>query len=273
MMRRYFFLQNWAWYEWCGAVLPLAILWALSSMKLRGTLPLFRQVCRALVVFAGLSITAALIVSIPERMQMLARLQPMRSLHLVYVIFFLFLGALIGEYCFRRNQWLRAVLLFVPLAAGMWFVGKSTYPSSPHIEWPGLRWRSPYISAFLWIRDNTPKDAVFALDPKYMRASGVDEHGFRAIAERSVLADYYKDSGAVVMFPQLAGEWKQEMTAQQDWINFGPADFERLARQYPVSWILVQGNGPAGFDCPYRDQGLAVCRIPPAPQPVSAKYS
>ncbi|HEY0797470.1 MAG TPA: hypothetical protein VGD64_16980 [Acidisarcina sp.] len=262
MMRSYFFLQNWAWYEWCGAVLPLAILWALSSVKLRGTLPLFRQVCRALVVFGGLSIAAALIVSLPDRMQMLARLQPMRSLHLVYVIFFLFLGGLTGEYCFRQKEWLRAAVLFVPIAVGMWFVGRETYPSSPHIEWPGLRWHSPYISAFLWIRDNTPKGAVFALDPKYMRAPGVDEHGFRALAERSVLADYYKDSGAVAMFPQLAGEWKREVTAQDGWEHFGPGDFERLARQYPVSWILVEGSGPAGFDCPYHGQGLAVCRIP-----------
>lgn len=271
LMRSYFFLQNWAWYEWCGAILPLVILWVLSSIKLRGTLPLFRQVCRALVVFASLSITAALVVSVPERMQMFARLQPMRSLHLLYVVFFLFLGALIGEYCFRRSVRLRAALLFLPLAAGMWFVAKNTYPSSPHIEWPGLRWRSPYISAFLWIRDQTPKDAVFAIDPKYMTAPGVDEHGFRAIAERSVLADYYKDSGAVAMFPQLAGEWKREVTAQEGWSSFGPADFERLAKQYPISWILVQGSGPAGFDCPYRDQGLAVCQIPlaPKPQPVS----
>ncbi len=46
--------------------------------------------------------------------------------------------------------------------------------------------KSPWLSAFLWIRENTPKDAVFALDPKYMNEPGVDGHGFRAMAERSV---------------------------------------------------------------------------------------
>ena len=262
LMRSYFFLYNWAWYEWCGVVLPLAILWTFSCLRLRGTLPAFGQVCRALVVFAGMSVAVALVVGIPERMQMFARLQPMRSLHLVYVIFFLFLGGLIGEYLFGRNAWLRAGLLFVPLAVGMWFVGRIPYPDSPHIEWPGMRWRNPYMSAFVWIRDNTPKDAVFALDPKYMNIRGVDQHGFRAIAGRSVLADYYKDSGAVSLFPQLAEDWKREVTAQDGWRNFEAADFKRLATEYPVSWILVDGAGPAGFECPYRDQGVAVCRIP-----------
>ncbi len=31
MMRTYFFVSNWAWYEWAGALMPLAILWALEQ--------------------------------------------------------------------------------------------------------------------------------------------------------------------------------------------------------------------------------------------------
>lgn len=264
MMRTYFFVGSWAWYEWCGALFPLAILWGLALLPVRGTLPAFRAVCRTCAVFGGVSIAAALLISVPQRMQMFARLQPMRSLHLVYVILFLVLGALTGEYLLDRRPLLRAALLFVPLGIGMWFVGARTYPSSPHIEWPGLHWRSPYISAFLWIKSNTPKDAVFAIDPRYMNSPGVDEHGFRALAERSVLADYYKDSGAVSLFPQLAEEWKREVSAQEGWEHFQPEDYERLAGEFPVSWVVVEGVGPAGFDCPYRDQGVAVCRIPPA---------
>jgi len=37
-----------------------------------------------------------------------------------------------------------------------------------------------------------------------------DQHGFRAIAERSRLADAVKDSGAATMFP--------ETTAAVDWL-------------------------------------------------------
>jgi len=44
------------------------------------------------------------------------------------------------------------------------------------------------------IRLQTPRDAVFALDPNYMLIAGEDQHGFRAIAERSALADALKDN-------------------------------------------------------------------------------
>lgn len=261
LMRTYFFVSNWAWYEWIGAVFPLAILFAFGSRQIAGTLPTFRRVSIALGIFGALAILAALLISVPESMQNFARLQPMRSLHLVYVIFFLFLGALGGEHLLKNRIW-PALVLFIPLAAGMWCVAQATYPSSPHVEWPGMRLKNPWLSAFLWIRENTPKDAVFALDPRYMDHPGVDGHGFRAIAERSVLADYVKDSGAVSLFPQLADEWKREVTAQEGWNHFTATDFERLAGQYPVNWILVVRPAPAGFECPYQNEAVTVCRIP-----------
>jgi hypothetical protein len=113
----------------------------------------------------------------------------------------------------------------------------------------------------LWIRGNTPKNAVFALDPNYMAAAGDDQHGFRAVAERSALADNVKDSGAVSLFPQLAEEWKSQVLAQTGWAGFDLADFRRLARQYPVTWIVSRQPSPAGLRCPYHNSELAVCRI------------
>ena len=49
-------------------------------------------------------------------MENFARLQPMRSFHLIYVIFFAILGGLMGEYVLRRSTW-RWLGVFVPLAA------------------------------------------------------------------------------------------------------------------------------------------------------------
>jgi len=109
-------------------------------------------------------------------------------------------GGLIGEYVLRNRAW-RWAALFAPLALSMWLLQRATYPSSSHIEWPGSVDSNPWVSAFLWIRANTPKDAVFALDPEYMVRPGEDLHGFRAIAERSALADREKDSGAASLFP------------------------------------------------------------------------
>jgi hypothetical protein len=60
-----------------------------------------------------------------------------------------------------------------------------------------------------------------------------DQHGFRAVAERSVLADRLKDSGAVSLFPAFAADWKTQVDAQRGRRAFQLADFERLARGFP----------------------------------------
>jgi len=258
--RTYFFVSNWAWYEWLGVFAPLALLAWFSSAALRGTTSTFRTLARTLVPF-GLMFTAlGVILTFPARLENYTRLQPMRSFHLLYVIFFVLLGGLIGEYALGSRVW-RWCALFIPLAAGMWFLQESSYPNSAHVEWHDSGRQSNWTTAFLWIRDHTPKDAVFAVDPNYMKRSGEDDHGFRAVAERSVLADNLKDSGAVSLFPELADRWKDQVQAQNGIERFSPADFENLAKRYPVTWILTNRPGPAGLTCPYENQELAVCRI------------
>ena len=188
MSRTFFFVSNWEWYEWIGVFAPLGLLWWFAAARPRHTLPALPPPGGSLIPF-GLAFTAAAIVlAIPARLESLNRLQPMRSFHLLYIMFFLLLGGLIGEYVLERSAWRWAALL-VPLGVGMVFLQESTYPASRHVEWPGLRDGNPWVTAFLWIRNHTPKEAVFALDPDYMAAPGEDTHGFRAVAERSVLAD------------------------------------------------------------------------------------
>jgi len=116
------------------------------------------------------------------------------------------------------------------------------------------------VQAFEWIRENTPNDAYFVLDPEHMEAPREDEQGFRAIAERSMLADKIKDSGAATMFPALANAWREQVRAQNGWKQFQKADFERLHRQFEVDWVVLEK--PAALpDCPYKNSKLAVCRI------------
>ena len=143
----------------------------------------------------------------------------------------------------------------------MVLVQESTFPASEHLEWPGSNNGNTWISAFLWIRYHTPKEAVFALDPNYMARPGEDTHGFRAVAERSVLADFVKDSGAVSLFPQLAAEWENQVHAERGIEGFGLADFQSLAKRYPVTWVLTSRPGPAWMTCPYENRDLAVCRM------------
>jgi hypothetical protein len=41
-----------------------------------------------------------------------------------------------------------------------------------------------WVNAPLWVRGNTPKEVVFAVDSRYFKDQGVDAHGFRAISMR-----------------------------------------------------------------------------------------
>ena len=67
-----------------------------------------------------------------------------------------------------------------------------------------LRGHEDWVNTLLWVRNHTPEDAVFAVDSRYFMDTGTDVHGFRSISERSSLADYFKDSGVVSLFPGLA---------------------------------------------------------------------
>ena len=259
LSRTFFFVSAWAWYEWVGIFAPLAVLWWFSKASPRHTLPAFRLVASRLIPF-GLAFTAAFLILAIPALEGYTRLQPMRSFHLLYVIFFILLGGLIGEYALRKSAW-RWAALFVPLALGMVLLQRSVYPASPHVEWPGANNGNTWMSAFFWIRQHTPKDALFATDPNYMARPGEDAHGFRAVAERSVLADFVKDSGAVSLFPRLAAEWQNQVAAARGLDRFEPVDFQRLAGRYPVTWILTTQPGPPGLVCPYENRELAVCRL------------
>jgi hypothetical protein len=260
LSRGYFFVSNWAWYEWIGVFAPLTLAWWCSSRRLNGTTPVFRWLLRTLVPFGLLFTIAAVVLTSSPRLENFTRLQPMRCFDIIYAIFFVALGGVVGEFVLKSNIW-RWLSLFVPLAASMYFLQQSQFPSSVHVEWPGYGYHNTWNSAFSWIRLHTPRDAVFALDPNYMLIAGEDQHGFRAVAERSALADAVKDSGAVSLFPQLADHWKSQVQAQNGWNKFGRRDFEHLATLYPVTWILTRSPGPAGLACPYQSEGLSVCRI------------
>jgi hypothetical protein len=260
LSRTYFFVSQWTWYEWVGVFAPLALLAWFATVDFRGTRPVFRTLACTLPPFGLLFTAAGLVLTLSPYLENYTRLQPMRALHLVYVIFFLLLGGLTGEYVLRNKLW-RWLGLFVPLGLAMFLVQISAYPASAHVEVPTGRGASPWSAAFLWIRCHTPKDAVFALDPDYMSLAGEDMHGFRAVAERSVLADEVKDSGAVSLFPGLAGEWKAQVESVRGWRRFQLSDFQRLAGEYPVTWFVTERPGPAGLLCPYQNQAVAVCRL------------
>jgi len=255
--RPYFFLSNWAWYEWLGLLAPFAIMIAFVRLARRHCLGPMGLLCQSLVIY-GLLFTA--LAAFLDHQENLAEIQPLRFLHLLYVMMFLFSGGLIGKFLLKKSPW-RWALLFVPLGAGMAYAQDRLTPCSPHFELPGRQSQNTWVQAFKWVRRNTPEDAYFALDPRYMALPGEDQHGFRAIARRSALADAVKDSGAASMFPALASPWTDQLNAQKGWETFRRDDFLRLKKNYGVDWVVIQAPDDPGLPCPYATSQLLVCRI------------
>ena len=253
------YLIRWQWYELLGAIAPIFILAWMARLARSRQLRNFELLCRGLIAYLLICLPIALVLSIPARLEALARLQPMRCLYLLYILMFLFAGCLLGEYVLKNRMW-RWAALFVPLCAGMFVAQRSLFPYSAHVEWPGAAPKNPWVQAFLWAGENTPVNAVFALGPNSAKLPTEDEQGFRANAERSSLADS-KDAGAASMFPPLADEWLRQSQAQNGWENFTQNDFQRLHDQYGVTWVIVQQPRGQGMDCPYQNNLVRVCRV------------
>ena len=256
----YFYPLQWHWYEWLGVIGPMVILWWFSRIARARQMKNLELLSRTAVLYQIVFVIASLAVSAPARFESLARLQPMRSLYLLYILFVLFSGGLLGQFLLK-DRWWRWMALFLPLCAGMFYAQRALFPASAHIEWPGSAPRNPWAQAFEWVRTNTPSDAIFALDPSFMDIHGEDENGFRAIAQRSMLADDKTDGGATSMFPQMADEWLRQVQAERGWQQFQLQDFRRLHTQYGVNWVVLQQPGVAGLQCPYENQAVIICRV------------
>jgi hypothetical protein len=258
--RDFYFLSRWHWYEWLGVVGPLALLWWFRSLALGRRSAVMARVAERMVFFGVFQLAVALILMLPPRLERLRSLEPMRFLHLVYVMFVLLSGGLLARYLLKKSV-LRWLLLFVPLCAGMFYAQRQLYPGTVHLELPGRPSGNDWVEAFRWISHNTPVDSYFALDPRYMEMPGEDYHGFRALAERSVLADALKDPCIVVRVPSLGPRWLREMNAQNGWRDFQKPDFLRLNSQLGVDWVVLTNPAVAGMTCPYHNNRVSVCRL------------
>lgn len=257
----YYYLYKWHWYEWLGALAPLMLFWLLWRVARRRGEPLLARFALAVFAYGIFQQAVAFVMLTPREFIRLTPLQPMRYLQLVYFFMVLVAGALLGKFLLKASVWRWGAFLLL-VNAGMLTAQCAEFSASPHLELPGRPSSNPWLQAFAWIRTNTPVDAYFALDPKYLELPGEDYHGFRALAERSQLADAVKDAAAVTQVPGLGPEWERQVTAEQGWRTFGPGDFERLKREFGVDWVLVALPQTAGLDCRWRNRLLAVCVIP-----------
>lgn len=256
-----FLLYQWKWYEWLGAFAPLLLFWLIARMaRRRGEITLYRF-ATAVLIYGVFQQAVAMVILSPAAPIGMTTLEPMRYLQLVYVFMALIGGAYLGRYVLKARAWRWAVFLLVA-NGGMFLAQRQLFAASPHIESPQMTSANPWLEAFDWIRLNTPLDAYFALDPNYITAPGEDCHGFRALAERGMMADINKDTSTVTKQPTLAWAWKRQVEARKGWSSFQFADFERLKAEFGVDWALVSNPPPAGLDCRWHNDVLSVCRIP-----------
>lgn len=268
LTRTYWFIAKWRWYEIVGLIAPVAILAAIAwnvfgAAKSPSTeTEQARKALAQTAVTVGFTaiIVALLFAQANAPTHLIARLQPLRIFQIVYLVMALTLGAKLGEAILRRSPWRWAATLAI-LGITMLAASRSAYPDSHHLEMPWSNPQNPWVRAFVWIRENTPKNALFALDADYINAPNENAQCFRAIAERSALADYSKDGGEASIAPSLTQEWAVEQRAQAS-LN-AETDTARVATLQPlgVSWIVLDTQASTNFNCPYRNAAVQVCRL------------
>lgn len=254
-------LYQWTWYEWLGALAPPFLFWLLQCMSQKQGEIRLALLARAILFYSLFHQLLAMLMLCPAAPERLIPLQPMRYLQLVYLFMTLLAGGLIGRYLLKRSLW-RWILYLLIANGSMFAAQRASFASVAHLELPGCVSSNPWQQAFVWIRENTPKDAFFAVDPNYMKAPDEDYYSFRALAERSQLADAVKDTSVVAQIPNLSSIWHSQLQAEAGFEHFQLNDFERLKTQFGVNWTLVRYPQPSGLDCRWHNPVLAVCRIP-----------
>jgi hypothetical protein len=259
--RHSYLLFQWTWYEWLGAIGPLVIFWIVGRVARKQNQTNLARFASAILIYAVFHQLLAMVLVGPPAFVAFTTLEPMRYLQLVYVFLALIGGAYLGKCLLKQRAWRWCVFL---LAAngGMFIAQRQLFASTEHIEIPGRPSGNAWLQAFDWSRTHTPEDAYFAIDPNYMSAAGEDNLGFRALAERSVLADADKDAAVVTKSPELGEAWTRQVQATAGWQHFQLSDFQRLNREFGVDWVLVSYPAPAGLACSWHNQALSVCQIP-----------
>jgi len=257
----YLHLYRWAWYEWLGALAPLFLFWLLWRVARKHAETRLAQFALAVFAYGVFQQAIAMAMLAPESLIRLTPLQPMRYLQLIYVFMALAAGGLLGRFLLKAKPWRWAAYLLL-INGGMFLVQWEVFDEGVHLELPWTTTANPWLQAFDWVRLNTPVDAYFALDPRYLASPGEGFRSFRALAERSQLSDAIKDTAVVTQVPSLAASWNEQQLAQDGWASFQLADFLRLKQAFGVNWVVVSYRSPVGLVCPWHNDQLSVCRIP-----------
>jgi hypothetical protein len=263
--RYYWFLSQWQWFELLGLAGPPAMLALLLKYRSKHLSATATTLCQACIVLAAIATLIAVIFSHESyATHLVARLQVLRIYLLLYAIMAMLLGATLFQLCKKSLRFL-PTLTIVSMALIMAYVQRQTYTTSPKIEFPNhdASNPNPWVQAFLWSKANTPSNALFALDAKYVNTDGEDAQTFRATSLRSSLPDYSKDGGEASITPSLANQWQQAATAQKDLSLQPDAIRDANLRPFAVTWMVLHSTASTTHPCPYNNGTVKVCRLTP----------
>jgi hypothetical protein len=256
--RSFLFLARWQWYEILGLVLPL-LLFALALRKCGRATPVGALCFACILQGLTAAFIAALLVPTAGPF-LLVPLQVLRSFHILYSVGVVLCAAPLAALATRSRVAAAAVVLVI--CAAMFAAQRASWPGSQSIEWPGRQPSNPYHQAFLWIRGNTPRDAIFAFNPQLVYETGEDEQGFRAIAERDHLADD-KDAGVVAVVPSLADRWAAQRNTENALDTMTDEQRRTALTSRGATWLLLPPTAQTNFPCPWLNSVAKVCRMSP----------
>lgn len=260
LTRKYWFLSQWEWFEVFGLAAPLPLLFAV--LRLRRNRGAARTLADTTLTVSVAAILVALCFArVAVRPLAVAHLQPLRVFQIVYFSLFLGLGAWLARTVLESHRW-RWALAIVLLGGPTLLAGSLVYPHSPHLELPGARGvPNPWVAAFHWAKQNTPEDALFALDCNYITEPDEDAQSFRAIAERSVLPDYSKDGGETAVNATLSEAWGAGVDATRGLSQMDAAARVRRLRPFGVTWMVLRSSAPGDAACPFDNGTVKVCPL------------
>jgi len=151
----YYFLLRWEWYEWVGIFAPLALLVWFGYLGARNGLDVLSRMSWRLTAFGLFFFVLSAVLTIPARFERAVIFQPMRFLHLTYLLLFMLAGGILGKWVLRGRP-LRSFLLFAPICILMFSVQRQQFPASSHVEWPGATSENSWLRAFEWVRQILP---------------------------------------------------------------------------------------------------------------------
>jgi len=243
------------------------------TLRRRTMSPAGAALCRACIAVGTIAVlTALLFARVSSAEHFVARFQVLRIYLLIYAVMSMLLGAEICRICDSARQGFAGAVvrampaLAIMISAGaMGYVQHEIFPMSPHVELPERAGRNfnPWVQAFLWARANTPRDALFALDAKYVNTGGEDSQNFRAISLRSAVPDYSKDGGEASITPPLAEAWQQGAAAQKDLSALNDDVRNGRLRPFGVTWMVLHAGSATTHPCPYNNGTVKVCRLLP----------